>query len=67
MLSLIFLLHFPINLQQSGYLFVGIIWQTHLYTGLFIPLAHECQHGVVASNKKLNHAIGLAGGHVVFL
>jgi beta-carotene ketolase (CrtW type) len=29
----------------------------HLYTGLFIT-AHDSMHGVVASNKKLNHFTG---------
>jgi beta-carotene ketolase (CrtW type) len=31
--------------------------QTHLYTGLFIT-AHDAMHGVVSSNKRLNHGIG---------
>lgn len=56
MLSLIFLLHFPIN-YNNPVIYFGIIWQTHLYTGLFIT-AHDAMHGVVASNKKLNHTIG---------
>ncbi|MFO7823793.1 MAG: fatty acid desaturase [Cyclobacterium sp.] len=56
MLSLIFLLHFPIN-YNNPVIYFGIIWQTHLYTGLFIT-AHDAMHGVVASNRKLNHTIG---------
>jgi beta-carotene/zeaxanthin 4-ketolase len=35
-----------------------VIWQTHLYTGLFIT-AHDAMHGTVSPNKKINDAIGL--------
>lgn len=36
-----------------------ILWQTFLYTGLFIT-AHDAMHGVVfPTNSKINHFIGL--------
>ncbi|WP_460515783.1 fatty acid desaturase [Cyclobacterium sediminis] len=54
--SLIFLLHFPVN-YFSPILYLGILVQTHLYTGLFIT-AHDAMHGVVSKHKKLNHFIG---------
>jgi beta-carotene ketolase (CrtW type) len=34
-----------------------ILWQTHLYTGIFIT-AHDSMHSVVCKNRKLNDAIG---------
>jgi beta-carotene/zeaxanthin 4-ketolase len=37
--------------------YLGILVQMHLYTGLFIT-AHDAMHGIVSDNKKLNHAIG---------
>lgn len=37
--------------------YVAILFQMHLYTGLFIT-AHDAMHGVVTSNKKLNHLTG---------
>lgn len=37
--------------------FLAILIQMHLYTGLFIT-AHDAMHGVVASNKKINHFTG---------
>jgi beta-carotene ketolase (CrtW type) len=37
--------------------YLGILVQTHLYTGLFIT-AHDAMHGVLSSNKRLNHGIG---------
>ncbi|MDO6439847.1 fatty acid desaturase [Cyclobacterium sp. 1_MG-2023] len=54
--SLMFLLHYPIN-YSSPILYLGILVQTHLYTGLFIT-AHDAMHGVVSKHKKLNHFIG---------
>ncbi len=37
---------------------IAVIWQTFLYTGLFIT-AHDAMHGAVfCQNKKINHAIG---------
>ncbi|MFM7629854.1 MAG: fatty acid desaturase [Algoriphagus sp.] len=37
--------------------YLGILLQTHLYTGLFIT-AHDAMHGVVSTNKKINHFTG---------
>jgi beta-carotene/zeaxanthin 4-ketolase len=37
---------------------LGVIWQTFLYTGLFIT-AHDAMHGVIfPKNSKVNHFIG---------
>lgn len=55
-ISLIFLLGYAVDFSNP-LVYVGILVQTHLYTGLFIT-AHDAMHGVVSSNKKLNHAIG---------
>lgn len=41
----------------SPLVYLLIIVQTHLYTGLFIT-AHDAMHGTVSSNKKLNKVIG---------
>ncbi len=38
-------------------LYVFMLLQMHLYTGLFIT-AHDAMHGTVSSNKTLNNAIG---------
>jgi beta-carotene ketolase (CrtW type) len=37
--------------------YLGILIQIHLYTGLFIN-AHDAMHGLVSSNKKVNHGLG---------
>jgi beta-carotene ketolase (CrtW type) len=42
----------------SPWIYIGILVQTHLYTGLFIT-AHDAMHGsVFPNNMKLNHIIG---------
>ncbi|WP_295769751.1 fatty acid desaturase [uncultured Mucilaginibacter sp.] len=38
-------------------LYVFILVQTHLYTGLFIT-AHDAMHGTVSANKTVNNAAG---------
>lgn len=38
-------------------LYLLILVQMHLYTGLFIT-AHDAMHGTVSSNPKINNAIG---------
>ncbi|GAA4931374.1 fatty acid desaturase [Mucilaginibacter defluvii] len=38
-------------------LYLFILLQMHLYTGLFIT-AHDAMHGTVSSNKSVNNAIG---------
>ncbi|MCH7398826.1 fatty acid desaturase [Belliella sp. DSM 107340] len=55
-ISLAFLLSFPLS-WYSPITYLGILIQTHLYTGLFIT-SHDAMHGLVSRNKKLNHAIG---------
>ena len=54
--SLVFLLSFPLS-WSNPITYLGILIQTHLYTGLFIT-SHDAMHGLVSRNKKLNHAIG---------
>jgi len=39
------------------YHYLLILWQTHLYTGLFIT-AHDGMHATISPNKTINHAIG---------
>ncbi|WP_266367255.1 fatty acid desaturase [Tellurirhabdus rosea] len=54
---LAYLLHYPVD-PKDPLLYVFVLLQMHLYTGVFIT-AHDAIHGVVApNNKKLNHAIG---------
>ena len=55
-LSLIWLLNFTVD-YSNPILYLGILIQTHLYTGLFIT-AHDAMHGVVSRNRKANHFIG---------
>lgn len=54
--SLIFLLSIAIN-WSNPLTYVAVLLQMHLYTGLFIT-AHDAMHGIVSSNKKLNHLTG---------
>ena len=54
---LVYLLNYPIN-WQNPLVYIFVLVQTHLYTGVFIT-AHDAIHGVVAPhNKRLNNAIG---------
>jgi len=55
-ISLFFLLQLEIS-WTNPMVYLAILVQTHLYTGLFIT-AHDAMHGLVSSNKKVNHAIG---------
>lgn len=56
--SLFFLLSLNISEVHILWLLPAVIWQTFLYTGLFIT-AHDAMHGVVFSqNPKINHLIG---------
>ncbi|KAF3891011.1 MULTISPECIES: beta-carotene ketolase CrtW [Nostocales] len=56
--SLTYLLSVDISKFNFITLLLGIIWQTFLYTGLFIT-AHDAMHGVVfPKNSKINHFIG---------
>ncbi len=54
--SLIFLLNYPVS-WTDPLVYLGILVQMHLYTGLFIT-AHDAMHGLVSSHKQLNKSIG---------
>ena len=54
--SLVLLLNYQIS-WSNPLVYLGILIQMHLYTGLFIT-AHDAMHGLVSSNKKLNNIIG---------
>ncbi|WP_439489326.1 fatty acid desaturase [Algoriphagus sp.] len=56
LVSLIFLLNYPIS-WTDPVVYLGILIQMHLYTGLFIT-AHDAMHGLVSSHKQLNKSIG---------
>jgi beta-carotene ketolase (CrtW type) len=55
-LSLYFLLTMSVS-WSNPLVYLGILVQTHLYTGLFIT-AHDAMHGIVSSHKKWNHLTG---------
>ena len=56
-LSLTYLLDYEIDFKDP-FVYVFVLIQTHLYTGVFIT-AHDAIHGVVApNNKRLNYWIG---------
>lgn len=54
--SLLLLLHWDFS-WSNPLTYVAVLLQMHLYTGLFIT-AHDAMHGIVSSNKKINHGIG---------
>lgn len=57
-ISLIFLMSQSVTLSSLGWIPWAMLWQTFLYTGLFIT-AHDAMHGAVYSQRpKINHAIG---------
>ncbi|WP_057937226.1 fatty acid desaturase [Algoriphagus resistens] len=53
---LVFLLNYEI-FWDDPLIYLGILIQMHLYTGLFIT-AHDAMHGLVSTNKKLNKTMG---------
>lgn len=56
--SLILLLCLDITKLSIWSIPIAIVWQTFLYTGMFIT-AHDAMHGSVCrQNKKINHLIG---------
>lgn len=56
--SLFLLLFADIKMLPNWLLLAAIVWQTFLYTGLFIT-AHDAMHGsVFPSIPKINHGIG---------
>jgi beta-carotene/zeaxanthin 4-ketolase len=55
--SLLVLLHFSLD-WRSPLLYLGVLFQMHLYTGVFIT-AHDSIHGVVAPHRpRLNYWLG---------
>lgn len=56
-LNLATALIFPLSLKNP-ILYILILLQTHLYTGLFIT-AHDAMHGGISKNKVINKAIGI--------
>ncbi len=54
---LAFLIRYPIS-WKDPLVYLGVLIQMHLYTGLFIT-AHDAMHGLVSRNKKVNHAVGV--------
>jgi beta-carotene/zeaxanthin 4-ketolase len=56
LVSLLFLLNWEIN-WANPFMYLAVLLQMHLYTGLFIT-AHDAMHGIVSENKKVNHFIG---------
>lgn len=54
--STILLMQWSIN-YTNPMLYVFMLLQMHLYTGLFIT-AHDAMHGTVSPNKTINNAIG---------
>ncbi|WP_288370421.1 fatty acid desaturase [uncultured Algoriphagus sp.] len=55
-ISLVFWMNFELS-WKSPWTYLGILIQTHLYTGLFIT-AHDAMHGIVSSDKRWNHFTG---------
>ena len=53
---IIFLMQSNINFTNP-FVYVMIMVQMHLYTGLFIT-AHDAMHGTISSNKFINNAVG---------
>ena len=55
-ISLTFLLSWEFS-WRNPLTYLAVLMQMHLYTGLFIT-AHDAMHGVVSSNKSVNHFTG---------
>jgi len=54
--SLFFLLGWEFSFADPV-VYLAVVWQTHLYTGLFIT-AHDAMHGSVSKFGKINYLIG---------
>src|SRR3569833_2559591 len=54
--SIILLMQWQVNFANP-LLYLFILVQMHLYTGLFIT-AHDAMHGTVSPNKMLNNLVG---------
>jgi beta-carotene/zeaxanthin 4-ketolase len=58
-ISLVFLLSFDISKLKLWMLCALVLWQTFLYTGLFIT-SHDAMHGLVfPQSPKINHLVGM--------
>jgi beta-carotene ketolase (CrtW type) len=55
-LCIFFLMNWEVDFKNP-FLYLLILVQMHLYTGLFIT-AHDAMHGTVSSNRILNNVIG---------
>jgi beta-carotene ketolase (CrtW type) len=55
-ISTILLMRCHVNFDDP-LLYLFILFQTHLYTGLFIT-AHDGMHGTISNNRKVNTLIG---------
>lgn len=57
-ISLVYLLSINLAILPPWLIIVAILWQTFLYTGLFIT-AHDAMHGLVfPPNQKVNASVG---------
>ncbi|HEY9761510.1 MAG TPA: fatty acid desaturase [Trichocoleus sp.] len=57
-ISFSLLLSVSVDQWSRGMIACAVIWQTFVYTGLFIT-AHDAMHGsILPSNLKINHLIG---------
>lgn len=56
LISIVSLMSWQVKLSNP-LVYIMILVQMHLYTGLFIT-AHDAIHGTVSSNRSLNNAIG---------
>lgn len=54
--STLLLMHWQVD-WRNPLLYLFILVQMHLYTGLFIT-AHDAMHGTVSSNRTLNNLVG---------
>jgi len=56
--SLVFLIFSKFDHNYSGQILLAVLWQTFLYTGLFIT-GHEAMHGLIyPKNPRINQLIG---------
>jgi beta-carotene ketolase (CrtW type) len=56
--GLVLLLSLPYQEAGIPFIIAGVLWQTFLYTGLFIT-AHDAMHGTVfPNNRKINDLVG---------
>lgn len=57
-MSLVYLFNLNLSQVQPFVIFIAILCQTFLYTGLFIT-AHDAMHGsILPKNPQLNHIVG---------